>query len=195
MAVLAILSIRLFIRFLLGLILISTGISKLAHQNRFRQGILDYKVLPSGLVARFPLAMLLASGISFAELLAGLGLVSGLWLAPAILLTIILFGVFSSTMIVNLLRGRNELSCHCGGIAREHRISWWLVGRNGLLIGGLLFLLVTPMDMFTVATLVRSPSTVSATLWVNIVLPVALIAGMALVVLALFNAARTLFHS
>jgi hypothetical protein len=81
--------------------------------------------------------MMLATGIPLAELLAGLGLISGFWLVPAIVLAMALFVVFCIAITINLVRGRRDLSCHCGGVIGNHLISWWLVGRNGLLIIGL----------------------------------------------------------
>jgi len=188
-------ALRLFLRLLLGLLLVSVGIGKLIHPDRFRRGILDYKILLPALEARFRISTILSFSIPVGELLAGLGLLSGFLLVPAIILTVVLFVTFSWAMILNLRRGRRDLACHCGGIIGNHIISWWLVGRNGLMMLGLLFLLVTPFDTLTVGTLLRSPSAVSATLWTNAVLPVALLVGVVLVVLALFNSARALFRS
>jgi len=98
-------------------------------------------------------------------------------------------------MGINLARGRHDLSCHCAGALGDHLISWWLVGRNGFMTLGFLFLLFTPADTLTVGTVLRNPFSVSATLWMNIVLPIVLLAGMVLVVLVLLNAARTLLRS
>ncbi len=183
-------AIRLFLRLLLGLILLSVGASKLLHPRQFQRGIQDYKVLPPVLEARLALSAVLSYGIPLAELFAGLGLLSGLLLIPAALLTLALFLLFSGTILINLLRGRHDLSCHCAGALGDHRISWWLVGRNGLLIASTLFLLYTPPDLFTLDRLVRSPSAFSATMWVGTILPVTLLVIGACAVLLLFNAAR-----
>lgn len=191
----ATIALRLFLRLLLGLILISVGISKLARPGDFQRGIRDYQIFSSAQESKLAISTILACCFPVAEILSGLGLITGLLLNPAILLGISLLIVFSAAITINLVRGRTDLSCHCGGAIGDHRISWWLVGRNGILIIGLLFLLVTPVDMFTAVTLARYPFAVSATLWMNTALPVVLLVGMVLVVLVLLNVTRTLFRS
>lgn len=192
---LSVIALHFFVRLLLGLLLCSVGVSKLAHPAHFRRGIQDYHLIPSVLDSRMALSTLVVYSLPVAEIVAGLGLISGFFLIPATALATLLMIVFSLAMGINLARGRTDLSCHCAGALGDHRISWWLLGRNGMLIIGLLFLFVTPADMFTVATLARSPSTFSATLWTNAALPLVLLVGMVLVVLMLLNAARTAFRS
>src|SRR5579872_2214298 len=172
--------IRLFIRLFLGAVLLSTGVSKLAHSGHFRRAVQDYAVIPSRLEAKLPTSASLAWGIPVAELLAGLGLISGVWLPPATLLAIVLLAVFCMALIINLARGRRNLSCHCAGALGDHLISWWLVGRNAAFILCLILLLVTPADGFTFDAFVRGSSALAPapTLWVNTFLPVALLVGM-----------------
>ncbi len=186
--------IRFGVRLLLGVLLLSVGVSKLAHPRQFQRGIQDYHILPSLLEKKLALAALLSFGIPLAELLAGLGLLSGFWLVPAIVLAIALFVVFSAAITINLVRGRHDLSCHCGGIVGNHLISWWLVGRNGLLIVGLGFLLVTPPDSVTVVSFLRSPSLLNSSL-VSTIVPVAVLVGAVVAIIVLCNAARVLWRS
>ena len=190
----AFVSVRLFVRLLLGILLLSVGVGKLSHPRQFQRGIQNYQVVPSMLEKRLMLTTVLSVGIPLAELLAGLGLISGLWLVPAAVLAMGLFIVFCLAMSVNLVRGRRDLSCHCGGAIGNHLISWWLVGRNSLLIIGLVLLLVTPPDTFTVASFVRNPSLLHQSL-VSTVVPVAVLVGAIVAVVALFNAARVLWRT
>lgn len=187
----AFVSVQLFLRLLLGVILLSVGVSKFAHLRQFQRGIQDYQVLPSTLASKNDFSMMLATGIPLAELLAGLGLISGFWLVPAIVLALALFVVFCIAITINLVRGRHDLSCHCGGAIGNHLISWWLVGRNGLLIVGLVLLLVTPPDSFTVASFVRSPSLLNSS-FASTFVPIAVIVGAVIAIVALCNAARVL---
>jgi hypothetical protein len=184
----------LFIRLLLGFILISTGISKLAYPHRFQQGILEYKLLPSVLESKLSLSRILSFCFPLAELIAGFGLVSGLLLIPATILSLGLLLLFSGAIAINLKRGRQDLSCHCAGALGEHRISWWLFGRNCLCIIGLVVLLVTPADLFTVATFIHSTPTLSSAVWLTMALPVVFLVGAVLAVLLLCNYARILLH-
>ena len=189
-----IMAVRLFLRLFVGVILLSVSMSKLAHLRHFQRAIEDYQIVPSMLASKNDLSMVLALGIPLAELLAGLGLLSGFWLVPAIVLAIALFVVFCIAMTINLVRGRHDLSCHCGGALGNHLISWWLVGRNGLLILCLLILLVTLPDLFTVASFVRSPSLLNAS-FVSTIVPVVVLVGAVVAAIALCNAARVLWRS
>ncbi|MGH2494178.1 MAG: MauE/DoxX family redox-associated membrane protein, partial [Ktedonobacteraceae bacterium] len=177
-----------------GLILLSVGMSKLAHPRRFQRDIQDYQLLSPVLGSRLALSTALSFVIPVVELLAGLSLFSGLLLAPALIFTLCLFVMFSGAIFINLVRGRFDLSCHCGGIVGDHRISWWLMGRNALLMVGLLILLFTPPDLFTVATLVHRSTVLSASL-LSIVFPVVLLVGTTLAAVALINSARVLWRS
>lgn len=188
-------AIRLFIRLLIGLILLSVGVSKLAHPQRFRRAIQDYQLLPATVDSRLAFSALLAYGLPIIEILTGVGLISGFLLIPVTVLAAILMIGFSVAMGINLARGRRDLSCHCGGAIGDHRISWWLVGRNGVLLVGLLLLLFTPVDTLTVGNLLRSPSSVSTLVWTNTVLPVVLLVGIILVSLFLVNTVRNFFRS
>ncbi len=189
-----VMAVRLFLRLLLGVLLLSVSMSKLAHLRHFQRAIEDYQIVPSTLASKNDFSMVLALGIPLAELLAGLGLISGFWLVPAIVLAMVLFVVFCIAIIINLVRGRRDLSCHCGGAIGNHLISWWLVGRNGLLILSLVLLLVTPPDTFTVAMFVRSPSLLNAS-FVSTLVPIAVIVGAVIAAIALCNAARVLWRS
>ncbi len=196
-----VIAVRLFLRLLVGVILLSVGVGKLAHPRQFQRDIQDYHVVLSILEKRLALTAVLSLGIPLAELLAGLGLISGFWLMIAIVLALALFVVFSSAITINLVRGkrvwetlRRDLSCHCGGVVGNHLISWWLVGRNGLLIVGLLVLFVTPLDSFTVASFVRSPSLLNQSL-VSTIVPVIVMVGAVMAVIALCNAARALWNA
>jgi hypothetical protein len=61
-------------------------------------------------------------------------------------------------MAVNLLRGRRELSCGCGGPNERRPIGAWMVWRNLLLAGALALVILPwtlrplqPVDLLTVA--------------------------------------------
>lgn len=70
-------AVRLFLRLLFGLILLSAGTGKLVHSQQFRQSIQDYRLVPSKLEARVLVTIILSFVIPIDELLAGLGLKKG----------------------------------------------------------------------------------------------------------------------
>ncbi|HJT58786.1 MAG TPA: MauE/DoxX family redox-associated membrane protein [Ktedonobacteraceae bacterium] len=186
--------IRLFIRLLLGLILLSASVSKLVHRSRFESGIQEYQILPDFLESKLALSTVLSFCIPLAELVAAIGLISGLLLLPASILALGMFLIFSGAIVINLVRGRFDLSCHCAGTLGDHHISWWLVRRNGVFVAGLLVLLMTPSDVFTIETFVRNPSLLNGSL-LSIVLPVVLVVGMFLFAVVLINAARPFWRT
>ena len=49
-----------------------------------------------------------------------------------------LLGVVTTAVVVNLLRGRSEISCGCGGASGDQQLSWGLVARNVVLALALL---------------------------------------------------------
>ncbi len=185
---------RLFIRTLLGLIFLYTGASKLRHPHRFRSGIQDYQLIPTTLESTLALSTVLAFALPLMEILAGISLLSGFLLLPASIVTLILLVLFTSAMLINLLRGRQDLSCHCSGGSDAHRISWWLIGRNSLLFIGPILLLVSPADPFTPDVLMHRSSPFDAALWLNVALPAVLLVIAVLGTYVLLNAARVLRH-
>lgn len=183
-------SIHLFLRLFIGCILLSSGIGKLLHPMRFQRAILDYRIIPSHGWYKDVLPGMSAFGLSLTETGTGLGLLSGFLLRLSIVLALCLFLLFSGALIINLVRGRKDLSCHCDGMMGDHRISWWMVGRNILFIMVLLILAVLPIDMFTLETLLQNPSQLSISMWMNIALPVILVVLGVLIVLMIVNALR-----
>ncbi|MGI9062067.1 MAG: MauE/DoxX family redox-associated membrane protein [Ktedonobacteraceae bacterium] len=186
-------SMRLGIRILVGVVLLSVGVSKLMHPRRFRQAIQEYYILPSALDGRFAGSALFAFAIPLAELSAGLGLITGMWLIPSLFVALSLFVLFSGAILINLRRGRTDLSCHCAGVLGSHRISWWLLGRNAFFIAGLLVLLLTPPDRMTLDVFVHRPSLLSS-LFLSTILPVVSLVGVVLAVLVLLSSAKVLFR-
>lgn len=70
-------ALRLCIRLLIGLILLSVGVSKLAHRRCFRQGIQDYQLLPPSWETKIAFSAIGSVCIPLAEITVGLGLISG----------------------------------------------------------------------------------------------------------------------
>lgn len=186
--------VRLFIRFIVGILLISVAFSKFRHRRDFRRAIQDYRLIPAKMETSLKLSGLLSALVPPLELLLGIALISGILLTPALLLSILLFGVYTAALTINLRRGRFELSCGCGGILGNHRISWWMVGRNILLLAGLLLLLVTPPDPFQVGLLSGTGFHAQPVDWLSAALPAAICVTLFLAAIALLNAARVLWE-
>jgi hypothetical protein len=95
----------------LGGVLLLGGAAKLRDLALFRAVLEDYRLLPAALIA--PVALLLA----LAELAAG-----GLLLPVPLRvlgagLALLVLAVVSAAVTINLLRGRRQIACGCGGDA------------------------------------------------------------------------------
>ena len=115
------------LRVLLGTIFLSTAVSKWRERDAHAVIVKEYRIVPHAFVAPFVRAEL------FAELVCGALLWLGVWQAGSAVLAALLLVMYSSAIGINLLRGRGEISCGCGGAMGNHRLSWWLVLRNGVL--------------------------------------------------------------
>ena len=104
--VLASLPLQLLARLVLGGIFIYASLDKIAHPREFAKIIANYAILPE------PLVTLPALVLPWLELLAGLCLVSGLWVRSAALLLSSLLLFFILALGFNALRGIS-MSCGC----------------------------------------------------------------------------------
>ena len=94
----------------LGTFFIIAALPKLADPPAFAHMIYNYRILPGTLVNASALVM------PWAELLAGIALVLGIWRRTAALLVGALLAVFIVAISVNLLRG-NAIDCGCFDVA------------------------------------------------------------------------------
>lgn len=115
------------VRLLLAGYLLPAAWSKLHHRAHFQSGLAAYHLLPAWSI--HPISIVLP----IAELLLGIGLLSGVGLALASYATALLLLVFIVAVAINLRRG-HEIACACTGVADDQRISWGLVARNTLLV-------------------------------------------------------------
>ena len=98
----------------LGTFFIVAALPKLVDPPAFAHMIYNYRILPGSLVNLSALVM------PWAELLAGLALVLGIWRRTAALLVGALLAVFIVAISVNLLRG-NAIDCGCFDVASAGR--------------------------------------------------------------------------
>lgn len=104
-------------------LLIAGGIGKTLNLGDFKKVIYAYDVLPRFMVPLFSYTL------PILELVTGIALVLQ-FLTPVTELTAAaIFLTFVFAISINLLRGRNEVSCGCFA-GRADNISWNLVGRN-----------------------------------------------------------------
>ena len=107
--------VQLFLRIVLGGVLLLAGISKLSDRASFREAVADYEVLPAALVTPF------AAAVPFIETAAGVLLLLGFATTGAATVAAILFLVFAIAIGINVARGRH-FNCHCFGSVQSDPI-------------------------------------------------------------------------
>lgn len=106
----------------LALILFAAAWHKLSEPEVFAGALQAYRLLPAAVV---PVA---ARVLPFLEIVLGIAVLVPASRAPALIATALLMVAYASAMGINLMRGREQIDCGCGGEA--HPLSWALVVRN-----------------------------------------------------------------
>ncbi len=127
----------LYIRVILGVIFLSSGYSKIGNFNEHLIKIKDYNFL-----AFLPEAMLKGISIivSSLEICIGILLFLGYVKLIVSVVSVGLLGVYIYLIMRNLIRGHTDISCGCGGILGDYKISWKLVIRNIAFIYFIIFI-------------------------------------------------------
>lgn len=120
-----------------GLVLLVFGAAvahKLRQPNEFIRALAGYRLVPD-IGLRFWWVLPLVELVAVLELLLSTG--ESRWLALSLLL------LYAVAIAINLLRGRYDIDCGCGGESTP--ISWGLVVRN-IVLAGLALPQHAPMD-------------------------------------------------
>lgn len=117
----------------LALVLLGAAWHKMRHIEEFEQALSAYELLPDSI--RF-LPALVARLLPCLEILAALALIYPPVRPYGNVLTAVLLLGYAMAMSINLLRGRSQISCGCGG--ESQLLSWPLVARNLVLVSALL---------------------------------------------------------
>lgn len=112
----------------LALVLAVGAWSKLADLDAFAAAVERYRLLPPAL------ARVVAFALPFAEALAAALLVVPSMRAPGAALAGAVLAFVTGAVAINLLRGRTDIDCGCGGPGQRQRLSWRLVVRNVALL-------------------------------------------------------------
>lgn len=126
----------------LAVVLLIGGLDKLRNFDLFEGAVLAYKLLPASLSRVFSMLFVAA------ELMAAvLLLLPQFRLYGACVAAVVMF-VATAGIVINLLRGHTDVSCGCGNLKdQEVGLSWWLAGRNTLLLA-LIAVLFLPQPLF-----------------------------------------------
>ena len=107
------------------LILLHASLHKFRDSSDFQSALRGYDLFPERALMYWwtvPLAEL-ASAL---EILVSVG--------NSRVLALLILGLYSGLIFYNLISGRADLDCGCGGVGT--RLSWWMFGRNMVLLLG-----------------------------------------------------------
>jgi len=113
---------------LVCLVLARALLHKLTARAEFEASLAEYQILP----ARWSRVATVLIGLL--EAIAIFAVIFPAWRPMGAVLAATLFVLYSTAMAVNLVRGRDHIDCGCGGAGQP--LSWFLVGRNLLLVAG-----------------------------------------------------------
>jgi len=111
------------------------AIHKLKAPAKFRAAMDNYQLLPQGLSGLMSMLLITMELGAAAAVLVPVTRATGLGVMAILLI------VYTAGIGINLYRGRREIDCGCSGPASRHELSGWLVLRNLVLLGLVLFAL------------------------------------------------------
>ena len=130
----------------------SAAVHKLRDPGRFAAVFDSYQLLP------LPVRSVAAMLVPLAESAVAAGVLLGPVRIAAAVVGSVLLITYALAIAINLLRGRRDLACGCGGPADRRVIAAWMVWRNLALAGALMVLAprwreraLVPADFITIS--------------------------------------------
>lgn len=112
----------------LSCVFVTSGFHKCQAPAEFATTLRNYKILPEALIRQCVYLL------PVAEIMTGVALLIPAVTRLAALAAGALLIAYMLAIGVNLLRGRRNIDCGCGGPQQKQAISEWMIARNGLLL-------------------------------------------------------------
>ncbi|MFJ8516171.1 MauE/DoxX family redox-associated membrane protein [Lysinibacillus xylanilyticus] len=132
----------LVIRNIFALIFLTSSISKIKNYEDHVFSIIEYKIIPTKYVRKYAVIDITL------EILLGLAFLIGMYIKYAFVGSTLILAIYTIVISINVIKGRTDIDCGCGGIVGAHKLSWMLVYRNLILI----IVLVVSLLMINIAT-------------------------------------------
>jgi hypothetical protein len=134
---------RSIISLSIGVVFLTSSVSKLVHPVEFARHVADYEILPDRVAFVFGFCVIVI------EIFLAVAHLSGLMLGLAVRLGIAVLSIFVVAITINLFR-RRQLTCNCFGASADENISVLSLLRLALLIAGEWFLVLNVGPIFSV---------------------------------------------
>ena len=122
----------------LSWLMAAAGVAKLRHLQDHARALDAYALLPAG-AGRW-----LVPVLGIAELAAAAAIWPRGTRVAAVVLMLALLVLYSAAIAINLVRGRRDIECGCGGAATHVPLSGWLFARNAALMAAALAVYAVP---------------------------------------------------
>jgi uncharacterized membrane protein YphA (DoxX/SURF4 family) len=123
-----------------------SSITKVNDYSKHLEVVKSYNILPHSLIKFVTTTMIIV------ELFASVIVIIDIATFYGIICLIFLTLIYTLAIQINLLRGRRDLSCGCGGVLGDHKLSYKLVIRNSAILGLLLLSLTFSGDRLSLIT-------------------------------------------
>ena len=122
-------------------VFIIAGWHKLRRRDEFITALTDYRLLPRIVIRPMAFCIPVLEVASSAAILFSVSAqIAGATIAG-------LLGLYAMAIGINLIRGRRDIDCGCGGYGATQHLSVWQVLRNLLLIGLALLVILRPIGI------------------------------------------------
>ena len=121
-------AINLVAALVLSYVFVLAGVHKCRAPAEFATTLANYRILPEGLTRQCVYLL------PVVEIMTGVALLIPATARTAAFSAGTLLCMYIAAIAINLLRGRRNIDCGCGGPAQKQTISEWMIARNGLLL-------------------------------------------------------------
>ncbi|MGY3190539.1 MauE/DoxX family redox-associated membrane protein [Lysinibacillus sp. TE18511] len=104
------------IRNIFALIFLTSSISKIKNYEEHIFSIMEYKIIPNKYVRKYAFIDVTL------EFLLGLIFLVGIYLKHAFIGASLMLALYTIVISINVVRGRTDIDCGCGGIVGAHSI-------------------------------------------------------------------------
>jgi uncharacterized membrane protein YphA (DoxX/SURF4 family) len=130
---------RVFVSlFLLGIVFVTSGLSKLRWFSHFKATVRSYRFIDSSLLINIGSVTLIVIEVG-----VGVWLVSGQYPRWSAVASIVLLAAFSAVVMIALAAGRTKIKCGCMLLSTSQEIGWYIPVRN-LALTGVAFTTLVP---------------------------------------------------
>jgi uncharacterized membrane protein YphA (DoxX/SURF4 family) len=142
----------LVLRGLTSYLFLSTAFHKVLNYKQHIQVVENYRIFKRDYSSSFVIVSILI------ELTASIALLVGFLIEWSLTILLILLFAYTLAVLINLIRGRYDLSCGCGGIVGNDFISYKTIIRNVVLMSLIVVQMIFEPSLFSIAQYTTAPT-------------------------------------